>query len=484
LENRSLLRRSSVFAAVCVVLLVLAGCGKTFFFAGRTLPPSGLKNRVLIAVSNPSAFTRGALVIVDAFYDIRHSFDNKVPGFSVSGFGGALPVTIQNMPEEQAGAVYSQGDGSFNLISYAAEKLGGAIAGLAGPSSSIFVTRDQRYVFAATQGSHVYTVIERLTGKNYYLNLPGIYRVSVNPAGTIALGFIQNSNNVYSVVHLTAAQQSEAAVSADPQHYQPSNALGPAQDCEPQNLPAYCLFQVSQGSVAFDHPVKALFSPDGTTAYVLNCGPECGGTTAGVTTIPISANALNPNGIGPSGIAFVAQNTYPVAGGVTNGIFSGGTTLYLAGQQWQPSAQLFEGFLSIMNPQTGQITGSFPISDGTHNRMLFADDSTLWIGSSLCQSGVRFAASQTSAGASTPFGCLTSFNISTNVATVDAYKGDATGIADVQGLHKVYSAEGGQVYIYNTTDMSERDNSQVTVAGDVSDVAYMDSTDDGDNTVY
>lgn len=82
------------------------------------------------------------------------------------------------------------------------------------------------------------------------------------------------------------------------------------------------------------------------------------------------------------------------------------------------------------------------------------------------------------------YGCLTMFNTSTNSVTLDAYKGDATGIASVTGLDKVYTAEGGQVYIYNTSDMSERDNSNVTVSGTAADVAYMDAGSDGDNTNY
>ena len=67
---------------------------------------------------------------------------------------------------------------------------------------------------------------------------------------------------------------------------------------------------------------------------------------------------------------------------------------------------------------------------------------------------------------------------------IDSYKGDATGIAAVTSLHKVYTAEGGQVYIYNTTNGTTLDNSQVTVTGTASDVAYMDSTSDVDNTTY
>ena len=72
-----------------------------------------LRHRVLIAEQNPSALSQGALPFVDAFYDIRHPFNSSTGSFSISGYTGKLPVTIQNMPEEQIGAVYGEGDGSF-----------------------------------------------------------------------------------------------------------------------------------------------------------------------------------------------------------------------------------------------------------------------------------------------------------------------------------------------------------------------------------
>ena len=43
-------------AAALVAAISLAGCGSTTYFAGRTLPPSGLQYRVLIAVQHPTAF--------------------------------------------------------------------------------------------------------------------------------------------------------------------------------------------------------------------------------------------------------------------------------------------------------------------------------------------------------------------------------------------------------------------------------------------
>jgi hypothetical protein len=112
--------------------------------------------------------------------------------------------------------------------------------------------------------------------------------------------------------------------------------------------------------------------------------------------------------------------------------------------------------------------------------MALADDNTLWIGSLLCTQGERYHQ-----GATSNLGCVTMFNTSNNaVSMIDSYKGDGTGIAAVTGLHKVYTAEGGQVYIYSTVDGSSLDNSQVTVTGTAYDVAYMDAASDSDNTTY
>jgi hypothetical protein len=47
---------------------MLAGCGQTYYFAGRVLPPSGLSYRVLVAIQNPGSISQGALEILDAYY--------------------------------------------------------------------------------------------------------------------------------------------------------------------------------------------------------------------------------------------------------------------------------------------------------------------------------------------------------------------------------------------------------------------------------
>ncbi len=160
----------------------------------------------MIAIQNPSVFTKGALQIVDAYYDIRSGRTGQPASFSVSGYGGALPVTIQSMPEENIAAVYGSGDGSLTTANYQTEKTTGTVSGLNGASSSIFMTRNGTYVFAASQGSHVFTIVNQSNGSSYPLSLPGVYRVSVNPGGSMALAFVENSNYAYYPRQLTAAQ--------------------------------------------------------------------------------------------------------------------------------------------------------------------------------------------------------------------------------------------------------------------------------------
>lgn len=482
MKKRSLLGLSIALGCVSAVSVLLAGCGKNFYFAGRNLPPSQLTNRVMIAVQNPGLAVAGSLQIVDGFYDIRHSFNNAIASFSISGYSGKLPTTIENLPEEQAGAVYNSGDGSMSQIDYSAEKQTGTISGPPGLSSSIFASRNLSYLAAANQQVHILTMLDRTLGNSvgkgvYFLNVPGVYRVSMNASASVVLAFVQDTNDVFSVVHLTTDQQVAASTSPDPQHFVLNGQT--AQDCEPQNLPQYCAFKViPPAGVTFDRPAKAIFSADGTTIYVLNCGPECGGTQAGITVIPFTAASLNGGtAIGPSGLNLIPQQTIAIPGGASNAIQSG-NTLYLAGQQLQTDGY-FSGTLTTFDLPSLTVTATYSIADGNPRKMGFADDSTLWIGSSLCQQGERYHLDP-----STSSGCLTMFNVAKNTVFLDSYKGDATGIAPVIGLHKIYTAEGGQVYIYSTVDGSEKDNSNVTVVGTAYDVTYMDATSDGQNTTY
>ncbi len=485
-------------AAALVVAVVLAGCGANEYFAGRQLPPSRLTERVLIAIQNPSAFSKGTAQIVDAYYDERSGYAGTPGSFFVAGFSDNLPISIQNMPEEQRGAIYGAGDGSLVLVDYQQEKELGSAVGLVGISSSAFVTRNQEFAFATNQSDGTFTVADQSTKQSIPLGLPGAYRVSVNPAGTVALGFVQNSNYVYYPRELSTAQS--FAYSAGPSSW-PKAAI----DCEPQNNPTWCLFQAQSpdhidatgnyygAPLVFDRPIKAVFSADGSRAYILNCGPECGGTTASVSVLPIGPLVFpqgQPSGLLPCNAAPCANSStsaitsIAIPGGASNALVNT-NVMYVVGQQPQviSGQTYYGGHLTVVNLDNNTASSPVAISDGVPggvSRMIMADDNTLWIGMQQCANGVRFAT-----GAAGGYGCLTMFNAGTNqVTTIEPYLGDATGIAAITGLHKIYTAEGGQVYIYSTKDGSSLDNQYVTVTGTAWDVAYMDGLSDADNTVY
>lgn len=448
------------------------------------MPPSGLTTRVLIAIQNPSPLTKGELEIDDAFYDTRFKYNNPSVTYSISGFSGALPISIQNMPEEQVGAVYGSGDGSLTPINYGKESSNGPTKGLAGTSSSIFLSRNLTYVFAANQATHLLTIANQSTGASVSLGLPGVYRVSVNPGGSEVLAFVQNSDYIYYARQLTAAQTIAYSGGA-------STWPKAAMDCEPQNGPLWCLFQAQSpdavdatgnaygAPLAFDRPVKAVFSADGSTAYILSCGPECGGTASSVSLLPVAPMIFLTGQQSGSLPVTGSITTIAVPGGASNALLTG-STMYVVGQKLMPDG-LFTGSLTILNLANNTAGTPTSISDGTPggvSRLALADDSTLWIAMTKCDNGERFNTGQ-------PYGCLTMYNTSTNSVTLlEPYLGDATGIANIEGLHKVYVVEGGQVYILSTKDGSSINNQYVTVRGTAWDVAFMDSTTDANNTVY
>jgi hypothetical protein len=309
----------------------------------------------------------------------------------------------------------------------------------------------------------------------------------------VALAFVENSNYAYYPMELTSAQSLNYSGG-------PTTWPKAAVDCEPQNAPAWCLFQMQSpdnpdpkypglyygAPLTFDHPVKAVFSSDGSTAYILSCGPECGGVTSSYTPVPIAPMIFllgQSSGLLPTTSALLSA-TVPIPGGASNALVDS-TTMYVVGQQPQTvqGETLFGGNLTVVNLSNHTAGTPVSISDGQPgaiSRMLEADDNTLWIAMTGCTAGVRYATN-----AAGGYGCLTMYNTSTNTVTlVEPYIGDATGIAAVTGLNKIYTAEGGQVYIYSTVNGSSIDNSEVTVTGTAYDVAYMDAITDADNTVY
>ncbi len=485
--------RSAAAVALVAVVALLAGCGARPYkttvdqFAGRPVPPSKLTQRVMVAINHASVVA-GALEILDAKRDIRSNVYQANSTFMISSFS-ANALQILNYPEETRGYVYST-DGSVTTINYSTEAGAGATAAGTGTISSYFVPSDVQSVYTTSESTGTFTMSAPAAGSattsslgtTYSFPIPDVYKVVSNPSHTVVLLFLRNSDTVYRLLFLSSGQTP------------PPNYL----TCQPLNDPIYCIVPVgstqADGTVkepSFHRPYDAYFSPDGTQVYVMSCGSECGGTAAnGDAQAAVNFANLNmlrydyyPGTVYTSPIV----SSTPVAGGATTAI-SDGTTLYVAGQSLQADG-LYGGNLSLINLATKTVSQTLSIADGTHSKMLFADNNTLWIGSINCASGERAAHNQN-------YNCLTRFDTSAKAAGIVPavtpgtaasvpypnenldlyYYGSLTGLCYVEGLSKMYTAYGGQVHAFNTVDGSEINNQFITVQGTAEDVSYMDAS--------
>ena len=357
----------------------------------------------MIAIQNPSAFTKGALQIVDAYYDSGSGYNGLNKEFPISGYSGALPVSIQNMPEEQLGAVYGSGDGSLALISYAKESSSGTAAHRAltqhlhHPESELRLCRQPGCPHAG--GGQSPLPARPIPQPSRRLPRQREPR-RVNGAGF-------RPEFQLRLLRPPAHGRADHRVLRRLQHLARA-----AMDCEPQNAPSWCLFQVQSpdnvdatgnyygAPLIFDRPVKAVFSADGSTAYVLNCGPECGGSQASVSLLPVApmiyltgqASGLLPY---PERASSDTRNSHPRRRQQRPGY---GSTMYVVGQQPQPdrassSPATYSGESEQQYRRQSHIHQRWR-SPAPSSRMIQADDNTLWIGMTKCTNGERYAPSR------------------------------------------------------------------------------------------
>jgi hypothetical protein len=205
----------------------------------------------------------------------------------------------------------------------------------------------------------------------------------------------------------------------------------------------------------FDRPVWAIFSSN-TTAYIFNCGPECGGKTSGIATYTVGSS-------GPS-------TTKPVSG-ATYGLLNG-NTLYVAGTPPNThcgpgTAATTCGILSVVDAGSLAVTRTVVIADGYHDRMQMGSNGQLFIGSYSCTS-INVIGGEVR-------GCLSIFNTTTGKVIVPPQTGDATGIQPIAGRNVVYVCEGGAFEVFDTTtDVLEVLPLPLDIIGQSYDVKLVD----------
>jgi hypothetical protein len=376
----------------------------TFNYAGRPTPPSGLLVRVMAAYT--SGVGSGGLEILDAQHDLRSNIQNTTASFHISGYSESIPTTIINYPEQETGYVLSSNDGALYSINYAKESSNGAVNGTGFGANAPSAATDPTgaTITGAYEAGGQLVVI--MNGSTYAFSLPNVYKVAVNPGNSIVLAMTRNSNSLYRIVKLPAST---------------TPVIPPGSvDCEPLLLPTFCVVPVGG---AYDHPNNVNFSLDGASAYILNCGPECGGTASSVTVLQTAAlvttnvPTVNPtSAAAPSPlVALPVANPVPIPGGATIAL-PDATSLYIAGQSLQNNG-LLAGNLTLLNLTTFKAGAPISISDGSHTRMIFGDNNTLWIGASQCANGPRAAAANSgNTTQAANYNCLSRYTIGSTFA--------------------------------------------------------------------
>ena len=348
-------------------------------------------------------------------------------------------------PNHDRTLIMSPSDSKLALVDNTRQSIQGTVT-LPGPSESFFIASDNSSIFVAVPSAPVTGqapgVVQKLGGPSVTntatIPVPSAHYLVPSPSGNQILVF---SDNVDTVVLLNPGLIGLAGQ---------STTISP---CTTTAVPA-CTLPAAPGT--FDRPVGAVFDASGMTAYILNCGQECGGTNAGVTAIDMSNTGNSANLV----LASVPLKAATAA-------LLQGTQLYVAGTQLGGG-----GFLSILNLAAGISSvdcaapvncQDFGITDGYHTTMQMGANGKLFVGSRAC-SGV----------------CLSIFDTAKSavVATpTNSPNGDVTGMAPIPNQNTVFVCQGTLLRIYDTTTDQLAvitPDGQPNIAGQVVDVKVID----------
>jgi hypothetical protein len=437
----------SAFSVLIVLCLILASCSGSGSTSQRGR--SGLKFRAF--VSNPLLPTgtgtiQPVLEIVDASKDL-------LSGFTVSLLG-ALPDAgmMALSPNKSRTVVFSPSNNALAVVDNALESLAANVSTiiLPGSTESMFVAGDNTTGFVAVPTAPVSGqasgVVERINistgGITATIPIPGAHFLVPSPSGNQILAFSDTPQNVCAL-NPSLAQNLECVAMIAPSLISSGSPITVIQD------------------PAFDHPVWGVFNSSGSTAFIMNCGPECGGVAASVSILDMSQSPP------------VVSATVPVPA-ATFGLLSG-NNLFVAGT---PSAPLNDcagvttsatscGRLTVIDTSSFAVTNSspIPIADGYHNRMQMGANGQLFIGANNC-TNINVTGGEVR-------GCLSIVNTSSQNVIVSAENGDVTGIEPVSNRNVVYVCEGGRLTIYDTTT-DQPQKTQVSIIGQAIDVKIVD----------
>jgi hypothetical protein len=423
--------KQTAAVALSLALLGLVSCG-----GSKGPATSGLSRRAFVSDTQD-----GTLHIEDAEHDLESPVRIST---------GSQPGVMRLSPDKSITLVFNAGSFSLAVVTNSTESLAGSI-GLPSLSTDYVAMPDNTVAFAVVPNSSTAPCTPRCVE---IVDVANTFTVT----GTINADTTgQPLNGATTLV--PSPDHSKLLVFGGPGEH--VDTLAVIDTTTAQTTPASAATQLGPDPAFYDRPVSAVFSSDSSKAYILNCGPECGGTAASVTVLDMTSNPPVP------------VTNIPMPGGATVGLLSG-NNLFVAGT---PSGTpgSYAGQLSVLDTTAlAPPATSVSISDGYHNLMELGNDNKLFIGATpICTAG-----------------CLTIFDMSNNQAKVDPITGNVSGIASINGRHVVYVIEDvaaesldcqgqlpclGKLRIYDTTASTPTFTpTQINVVGKAVDVKYVD----------
>jgi len=405
--------RLALFLTASPLIVLLAACGSSNSNSAMT---SGLKNRAFISNSYS-----GNLQIVDTQDDMTaytasttNSAGQIVPGQPVI-IAVSSTVTFEvESPSNTVTAVFDPGSNAMWFVDNSTEFTAGDVplrsaAGMAlfSPDSSKMYAPEPNLSITGGRAGGIEVIDRPSASVTAVYPVPSVRYVALSPSGQYLLGFASNSDSLF-LIDLNASSITTVEVPG------------------------------------FARPINAFFSSDSNTAYVLNCGPECGASgPASVSKFDIPSQTITA--------------TVPV-GGASVGLLNG-TTLYVAGSPVPPGTTSTYDAVNV-STMTRLTTNSVAISDGFHTTMALAPNNKLYIGANSCSN--------------TTSGCLSVVDVGTNTADPPLPpRGAITSLLAINNRNVMYAIEGGLLHIYDTTNDTLQ-STQIIFTGALNSIVQVD----------
>jgi hypothetical protein len=392
---------------LCAVLLVACG--------GYKAPTGSTTSALLLRVFVSNQFT--------SQIDIVNATTDALTGFRINT--DAAPTIMSMSPDKLTTLVFASNANRINVVSNKNETVAGTLQ-LVDKTENFFYLPDNNTVYVAVRNSGQVVKWDTKAGTTLTIAVPNVRHIVRSNNGKFVLAFPDDSTNTVYFIDTSVATPTATAVAG------------------------------------FDRPVWAVFSSDDSVAYVLNCGPECGGTTAGVQLLNTPALTLG------AGVA--------VPGGATDALLNG-STLYVAGTP-SPAPACANlnspscGRLSVVNVSGApSVSSSHEINDGYHDHMLMAANNRIFVGAEFTCTAIRPSGN----------GCLSIFNTAASTVAIPVVCGpscaglaDVTGMSNITGRTVVYVIEGGEVHVYDTATDALKTGVSLDTAGRSWDVVSPD----------